>query len=129
MSRSTYVNYKGNGFWVRRYEVGVFLEYLINFAEEWIEQKKDNKETTWIEECIELWEFNIYNSEFGVHLDEGWSDKELAIVISLIKKTYPHLKKGFSKEIGKWNVESVIKSSDRILSLLCGTFSDSSDDL
>ncbi len=125
MSSSLYITYKAVGFWARKVWAIVFLEHLVYVVEDWVKQHEDDQNVAWLKDCLDTWESDLYYIDDGFHLDEDWSEKELEIILSLIDKSYPLLKKGSSEEMGEWEVEPVIELTCAIQSLLSGTYLES----
>ena len=61
----------------------------------------------WLAESIEIWRFNAYWGDLGLHLDETWSPQERNLINDLFHKASQELeRKGHftQREANEWNV-------------------------
>ena len=82
MSKTQVVEYRGVGFWAYDVAGGIFLKHLIDCAHRHVGQEG----TKWLSDCVDQWRINAVLSDFGLHLDEKWSQSQLDVVLSLIDK-------------------------------------------
>jgi hypothetical protein len=102
MSRNLYVRYRDAGFWAYDVAVGILLKHLIDVAEE----RSDINES-WIQTCVETWRINILVNEYGLYLDEDWSEIQIEIVIEMLYEACDRLENRESisaREMERWDV-------------------------
>lgn len=137
MSKSQYVEYADDGFWAYDVAIGVFLKHLIDVAE----RRTIEPENSWLSPCIEQWRINIIVSDYGLYLDETWSDTQRQTICELIDDACTQLRKRPSipsDEMLGWDVldgqgvdsrgaiqfpaAPVLELAQAVQALLCGTF-------
>jgi hypothetical protein len=136
MSKSLFVEYRGQGFWAFDVVTSVLLKHLVDVAAPRIPANGP-----WLGEVVHKWRVDtILPDCFGVNLDETWSDSQIDVVISLIAEACDVVgqREGIpAAEIEHWGLldgerlfargipvvdtKSVIKLGRAIISLLRGT--------
>ncbi len=79
MSKTLYVNFRGNGFWTYDVPSSVYLKFLIDAAV----QFSKHSPQVWLTDAIHHWRVNALMSDFGLHLDDNWTESEVKTVIKL----------------------------------------------
>lgn len=100
MSKTMFIDYRGEGFWAYDVAVGVFLKHLIDRA-------CLRLPCAWLSDCTERWRVNAVVSDFGMHLDPEWTDSQRQLVRVLIEEACQELLKveAFSAdEAALWKV-------------------------
>ena len=88
MSKTLFVQYHDTGFWAFDVAVGIFLKYLIDAAG----KRTGGQNATWLNECIDRWRVNAIVSEYGLHLDEKWSEDQVQIIVHLVEEACGELR-------------------------------------
>jgi len=100
MSRTLFIDYKGEGFWAYDVAMGLFLKHLIDRA-------CLRQPSAWLSGCIECWRVNAVVCDFGMHLDPKWTDTQREIIQTLIEEACQELQKfrAFSAdEAASWKI-------------------------
>jgi hypothetical protein len=103
MSRTTFIEYRGDGIWAYDVAVGIFLKHLIDCASKF----SGEADAAWLAECSDRWRVNAVVSDFGLNLDEGWSQDQLQVVLRLAEEACGVLQeRAFisADEMGAWNI-------------------------
>src|SRR5262245_46659547 len=103
MSKNQFIWYRGNDFCAYDVAVGVFLKHLIDRAEQYL-LRHDSR---WLRECIDRWRVNAVINEYGVHLDEAWSEEQRGIIRMLIDEACGVLGERpviASQEVESWEI-------------------------
>ncbi len=102
MSKSVYVGFRDQGFWAFDVIVSIFLKHLVEVAEPTI---ADNP---WLAEVVHHWRVGTVIPDCsGVHLDDTWSDKQLAAIIHLFEDTCKVLEQRniiTAEEVAQWQL-------------------------
>src|ERR1700677_1716164 len=80
MSKTRFVQYRGDGFWASDFIVSVFLKHLIDRASAHGEEKA----SSWLNDCISDWRVIAVVSDYGLEFDSKWSEEERQIILRLI---------------------------------------------
>jgi hypothetical protein len=78
VSQTKYVKYAGRGFWAYDVILGVFLKYLIDAAE-----ASDQATTEWLSGAVSSWREVACIPDYGLSLDENWSQAERQCLVLL----------------------------------------------
>jgi hypothetical protein len=100
MSKTMFIDYRGEGFWAYDVAVGVLLKHLLDRA-------CLRQPSAWLSDCIERWRVNAVISDLGVHLDSEWTDTQRQVVRALIEEACQELQKfeAFSAdEAASWKI-------------------------
>lgn len=81
MSRSKYINFRDNGFWVYDVTSSVFLKYLIDAANERLASDAD----LWLREVIQQWRVSAAISDLSHYTDDQWSQSQIDTVIEICR--------------------------------------------
>jgi len=81
MSRSVFVGFKGDGFWAYDVVSSTYLGFLTSAAN----VLATDKQQYWLEEAVRAWHINMEISDYGLHLDEDWSESQLETVRELCR--------------------------------------------
>jgi hypothetical protein len=76
MSKTLYVDFRGQGFWAFDVVSGIFLKHLIDVAEPRIADRHE----AWLAEAVGHWRFNAICGDCGLFLDENWSPEQVRSV-------------------------------------------------
>ena len=68
MSKTLYVDFRGQGFWAFDVVSGIFLKHLIDVAKPRIAERDE----PWLTEAVGHWRFNAICRDCGLFLDEDW---------------------------------------------------------
>ncbi|MBL9165210.1 MAG: hypothetical protein JNL18_20960 [Planctomycetaceae bacterium] len=79
MSRTLFVEFRGDGFWAFDVVVRVFLKHLIDAALLRLEEKEE----AWLAEPIAAWRLDAVNADLGLFLDESWSQHQIDVFTAL----------------------------------------------
>jgi hypothetical protein len=82
MSRTLFVDWHGDGFWVFDVVSAVFLKHLIDAATSYLEEHDE----PWLSHAISQWRFNAVCGDAGLFLDGSWSAERLAIFTRLARE-------------------------------------------
>jgi hypothetical protein len=102
VSKTQYVEYADRGFWAYDVGLGVFLKHLIDAAD-----ASDQAETEWLSTAVRSWRVAACISDYGLSLDEGWSDAQRQTLITLTEDACSRLAKRTSipaEEIVSWHI-------------------------
>lgn len=81
MSKSLFIEFRGQGFWAFDVVTSILLKHLVDVASPQIETNG-----SWLGEVVHKWEVDtILPDSFGFELAESWSESQIDIVISLIE--------------------------------------------
>lgn len=135
MSRSKYVSYGENVFWVFDVELNIFLKFLIDVGIDYL--KKHNE--AWLSSEIEDWQFIAIVSDIGLGFDCESPSHKIKTIIELIQIACQNLSttefitateienwnildgKGiFSRGIKKFDTKHLIELGNAIIALLKG---------
>jgi hypothetical protein len=103
MSRTLFIECRGEGFWAYDVAAGVFLKHLIDAASQYIERQP----CAWLGDCIEQWRVNAITADFGLHLDPGWTQEQRQIVRTLLDAACEELAKCEAisgEEVASWKI-------------------------
>ena len=103
MSCKLFVEYRRNGFWAYDVAVGILLKHVIDCAKKFTVQEG----FAWLRDCVERWCVNAVISDFGMHLDEAWSEDQIQIVRQLIDDACNDLLQREcipAEEMSAWNI-------------------------
>jgi hypothetical protein len=141
MSQTLFVCWHDNGFWAYDVVSAVFLKHLIDAATSQLERG----DQPWLAESISHWKVNTACSDLGLHLDESWSDEQVATFTKLARQACGALSqrdKIPAAEIESWQMlegesgrcfargepfittASVIRLGEAIIKLVNGTLPD-----
>ena len=81
MSKSVYIEWRNNGFWVYDVALGVLLKHLIDSATESVKRNP----APWLNQSIERWRVQAVVSDPGMYLDENWSTNQVQHFINLLE--------------------------------------------
>jgi hypothetical protein len=79
MSKTLYVDFRGQGFWAFDAVSGIFLKHLIDVAEQRIADQNE----PWLADAVDHWRFNAICGDCGLILDENWSAEQVRSVREL----------------------------------------------
>jgi hypothetical protein len=79
MSKTLFVEFRGQGFWALDVVSGIFLKHLIDAAEPRTVDGRD----AWLTEACGHWRVNTICSDYGLFLDKNWSDQQVHFVKEL----------------------------------------------
>src|SRR5262245_2200955 len=82
MSQTSYVKFRGMGFWAHNVVYSVFLKHLIDVASERLSSDKN----VWLTEAVEHWRVHAVVSDLGVYLNDDWSQSQIDVVIEMCRK-------------------------------------------
>ena len=77
MSKTVFVNFRGDGFWAYDVVSSIFANFLVDAA-----TKLDIRDE-WIAETIHHWRVNAIVSDFGFYLDDNWTPDHILVVQKL----------------------------------------------
>jgi hypothetical protein len=100
MSQTTYINFRGNGFWAYDVVSSVFLRFMINAA---IERTAANTDE-WLNDTLENWRVNAVTPDLGFYLDDDWPHTKIATVVELCQRAAETIRIG--GDISASDVES-----------------------
>lgn len=103
MSRTLFVEFRGDGFWAFDVVVGIFLKHLIDAASLRLEEKDE----AWLAEAVAEWRVNAVISDLGLFLDESWSQNQIDAFTALGKEACNSLAERESisaEEIESWEM-------------------------
>ena len=80
MSRSQYVGYRDEGFWVYDVVSSVFLSFLVEAADEQVATN------SWLSEDVYSWRVNAIVSDYSFHLNNEWSRSQIDLVVALCRQ-------------------------------------------
>jgi len=81
MSRTHYVDFRGTGLWAYDVASSVFLKFLIDAADVRTAADSDH----WLDESIQHWRVGAVVTDYGLHLDDDWSQSQTDTVIVLCR--------------------------------------------
>ena len=76
MSKTLFVDFRGQGFWAFDAVSGIFLKHLIDVAEARIADQNES----WLAKAVSRWRFNAICGDCGLFLDENWSAEQIRSV-------------------------------------------------
>jgi hypothetical protein len=136
MSKTLYVDFRGQGFWAFDVVSGIFLKHLIDVAEPRITDRHE----PWLAEAVGRWRFNAICGDCGLFLDDTWSPEQVQSVRELAMAACELLSKRreiSADEMSSWSLlngegvfprgyasvttESVIRLGQAIIQLLDGS--------
>ena len=79
MSKSLFVEFRGQGFWTFDVVSGIFLKHLIDAAGSSMADQRES----WLTEAVDHWRFNAVCGDCGLFLDDNWSPEQLQLVRTL----------------------------------------------
>src|SRR5215469_2062300 len=100
MSKTSFIEYRGEGFWAYDVAVGVLLKHLIDRA-------CLRQPCSWLSDCIEHWRVEAIVSDYAMSLDPEWTDSQRRVVKTLIEEACQELQKSeaFSaREAASWKI-------------------------
>jgi hypothetical protein len=112
MSRTLFVEFRGDGFWAFDVVVGVFLKHLIDIASLRLEEKEE----AWLAEAIAAWRVDAVNADLGLFLDESWSHHQIDVFTALTQDACGSLAERESiaaEEIESWEMIDDLRCSTR----------------
>jgi hypothetical protein len=89
MSKTLFVHWRDDGFWVFDVVSAVFLKHLIDAATSYLEHHDE----PWLRDAIPRWRFNAVCGDLGLFLDESWSVEQLGIFTGLARQACDALSK------------------------------------
>jgi hypothetical protein len=103
MSKTLYVDFRGQGF--RAFDVvsGIFLKYLIDVAE----QRITDRDEPWLTAAVRHWRVNATCSDYGLFLADNWSAEQLQSVRELATAACELLSKRreiSAEEMSSWSL-------------------------
>jgi hypothetical protein len=102
VSKTKFIRFGDQGFWVYDVAAGVFLKHLIDAAE-----ASDQKHTAWLSECMKQWLLEACVQDYGLDLDTKWSAGQRQTYIALAEEACSRLATRESipaEEIGNWDL-------------------------
>jgi len=81
MSRTCFVEFRGDGCWAYDVTSSVFLKFLIEAA---IKQSSVTAEA-WLDDAISHWRSSAVVSDFDFYLDGDWSPSQVDLVVDLCR--------------------------------------------
>lgn len=81
MSKTLSVQFRGHGFWAFDIVSGVLLKHLIDAA---VARDEASDSSSWLAKTVARWRVNAVVSDYGLFLDEGWTQRQCEIVVDLI---------------------------------------------
>ena len=102
MSKTHYVEFRGNGFWVFDVASSVFLKFLIDAATE-----TSGTVAPWLVGVVQEWRINAVVSDVGFYLDSTWSQSQLNTVVTLCRLSAERIRaRGdiSAKEVESWPI-------------------------
>jgi hypothetical protein len=103
MSKTGFVEYRGQNFWIYDVAKGVFLKHLIDAATEYTKKH----DASWLDEVIKSWRVSAIVGELGISLGNDASDEQRSVLKDLIHQTCFRLSSidGFSaEELHSWKI-------------------------
>lgn len=79
MSKTLYVEFRGQGFWAFDVVSGIFLKHLLDVADPRIVDRPGQ----WLAEATSHWRFNAVCGDCGLFLDDNWSAEQVRAVREL----------------------------------------------
>ena len=79
MSKTLYVDFRGQGFWAFDVVSGIFLKHLCDIAESRVADEHE----PWLADAVSQWRFNAICGDCGLFLDENWSAEQVRSVMEL----------------------------------------------
>jgi hypothetical protein len=86
VSKTQFVKYSNNGFWAYDVALGIFLKHLIDAAE-----ASDQADMPWLSDAMSWWRTVACISDYGLTLDEGWSEAQQQTFIALAEEACERL--------------------------------------
>jgi hypothetical protein len=137
MSKSLYVEFRGQGFWAFDVVSSILLKHMVDVAMPGIVANGP-----WLGEIVQRWREDFAISDFGFYLDEKWTKAQIEVVVDLIEAacTLLEVRDGIpADEIEHWELldgmrictrgmpvvptKPVITLGRAVMSLLRGTLS------
>jgi hypothetical protein len=81
------VEFRGKGFWAYDVVAAVLLKYTIDAAN----QARSRPDAEWLAGVIEQWQVNAVISDFGLYLDDDWSDVQTLLIQDIIAQACTRL--------------------------------------
>jgi hypothetical protein len=103
MSKTLYVEFRGQGFWAFDVLSAVFLKHLVDAAA----PRVDLPSNQWLSDAIRQWRFNALVSDCGFFLDEGWTADQIRTVADVAAEACATLSKRAeipAEEITSWEM-------------------------
>ena len=83
MTRTAYVKFRDNAFWVYDVPGSIFLWFLIQSAENFLAANPN----AWLEEMISKWRVSAVITEMACYANDEWSAEQIEIVVQLCRDT------------------------------------------
>ena len=103
MSQTLFIEDRGHGFWAFDLVAAVFLKHLIDVAA----PRASAPDDQWLVKAVANWRVNAVISDFGLFLDETWSEEQIKVLIELMGKACRLLEERVgipAKEIQAWTI-------------------------
>ena len=96
MSKTVFVQFRGDGFWAYDVVSSVLANFMVAAA------NKIESHNTWLSESIHSWRINAVVSEYGFHLADDWSADQIEVVRKLCVEASESIRK-----LGDFDAETV----------------------
>jgi hypothetical protein len=108
MSKTLFVDFRGNGFWAFDVVSAVFLRHLVDVATPYLERP----DYGWLGNAVGHWRFNAVVSDCGLFLDDSWSEDQIETFTALATSACDALLKRDkipAEEIESWQMEDGLR--------------------
>lgn len=112
MSKTLFVDFRGDGFWAFDVVTGVFLKHLIDAAL----QHQERAGAPWLEEAIDHWRFNAVVGDCGLYLNDAWSSEQVDTFTALVSTASRELARREqipAEEVESWQVHAELRRGTR----------------
>ncbi len=103
MSKTLYVEFRGQGFWASDVVSAVFLKYLTDTAT----PRLGNPNNGWLSDAVANWRVNAMTADLGFFLNDSWSDIQIQTFTELAETACNVLSKRIeipAEEISSWQM-------------------------
>lgn len=103
MSRSLYINFRGNGFWAYDVPSSVFLKFLIDAANDRLASGTEQ----WLTDAVQNWRVSAAIPDLSHYADDTWSQSQIDTVIELCRTAINAIRSGDdipAREIESWPI-------------------------
>ncbi|MCO6045730.1 hypothetical protein NG895_17670 [Aeoliella sp. ICT_H6.2] len=101
MSKTAFVEFRGDGFWAYDVALGMLFKQVIDHA------VSLGTESDWLQKLIQQWRFNAVVADCGLYLDDDWSQDQFATVDDLLQQACRTLAEHghfTAEEMSGWNI-------------------------
>lgn len=80
MSKSTYVEFRNEGFWAYDVSAAVLLKFLVDEARAW----STHTDRAWLDLAIADWKVYVAVSDYGLPLPSDWTEAQIKVICQLL---------------------------------------------